>query len=166
MIRRHLLPLLLVQLMLLPLAACAQSATGPVEGHDYVVIPDGQRWSTADDRIEVAEVFAYTCHHCADFEPTLAAWKRKQPADVRVDYVPAAFRPTDNYARAAFAFGQMGVLDKLPGPLFHAIHDPQTVPNSPASPRSEERRVGEECVRTGRSWWAPFPKTKKQKRKK
>src|SRR3546814_7010936 len=87
--------------------ACAQSATGPVEGHDYVVIPDGQRWSTADDRIEVAEVFAYTCHHCADFEPTLAAWKRKQPADVRVDYVPAAFRPTDNYARAAFAFGQM-----------------------------------------------------------
>src|SRR3546814_7438115 len=106
MIRRHLLPLLLFQLMLLPLAACAQPATGPVEGHDYVVIPDGQRWSTADDRIEVAEVFAYTCHHCADFEPTLAAWKRKQPADVRVDYVPAAFRPTDNYARAAFAFGQ------------------------------------------------------------
>src|SRR3546814_1902828 len=133
MIRRHLIPLLLVQLMLLPLAACAQSATGPVEGHDYVVSPDGQRWSTADDRIEVAEVFAYTCHHCADFEPTLVAWKRKQPADVRVDYVPAAFRPTDNYARAAFAFGQMGVLDKLHGPLFHAIHDAQTVPIRNAS---------------------------------
>lgn len=133
MIRRHLLPLLLVQLMLLPLAACAQSTAAPVEGSDYVVIPDGQRWSTADDRIEVVEVFAYTCHHCADFEPTLAAWKRKQPADVRVDYVPAAFRPTDNYARAAFAFGRMGVLDKLHGPLFHAIHDAQTVPISNAS---------------------------------
>lgn len=134
MIRRHLLPLLLVQLMLLSLAACAQSsAAGPVEGRDYVVIPDGQRWSTADDRIEVAEIFAYTCHHCADFEPQLAAWKRKQPADVRVDYVPAAFRPTDNYARAAFAFGQMGVLDRLHGPLFHAIHDAQTVPISNAS---------------------------------
>src|SRR5690606_27994198 len=100
---------------------------------DYVVIPDGQRWSTADDRIEVVEVFAYTCHHCADFEPTLAAWKRKQPADVRVDYVPAAFRPTDNYARAAFAFGQLGVLDKVHGPLFRAIHDAQTVPISNAS---------------------------------
>src|SRR3546814_5235490 len=71
--------------------------------------------------------------HCADCEPTLEAWKRKQPADVRVDYVPAAFRPTDNYARAAFAFGQMGVLDKLHGPLFHAIHDAQTVPISNAS---------------------------------
>ena len=133
MIRRHLLPLLLVQLMLLPLAACAQSSAAPVEGQDYVVIPDGQRWSTADDKIEVVEVFAYTCHHCADFEPALAAWKRRQPADVRVDYVPAAFRPTDNYARAAFAFGRMGVLDKLHGPLFRAIHDAQTVPISNAS---------------------------------
>src|SRR5690606_33098603 len=84
MIRLHLLPLLLVQLMLLPLAACAQSSAAPVEGQDYVVIPDGQRWSTADDKIEVVEVFAYTCHHCADFEPALAAWKRRQPADVRV----------------------------------------------------------------------------------
>ena len=133
MIRRHLLPLLLVQLMLLPLAACAQPATGPVEGRDYVVIPDGQRWSTADDRIEVVEIFAYTCHHCADFEPQLAAWKRKQAADVRVDYVPAAFHPTDNYARAAFAFAQRGVLDKVHGPLFRAIHDAQTVPISNAS---------------------------------
>src|SRR3546814_12024151 len=87
MIRRHLLPLLLVQLMLLPLAACAQPATGPVEGHDYVVIPDGQRWSSGDDRIEVAEVFAYTCPPCADFEPPPAAWIRKPPAAVRVDSV-------------------------------------------------------------------------------
>src|SRR3546814_19922710 len=43
MIRRHMLLLLLVQLMLLPLAACAQSATGPVEGHDYAVIPDDRK---------------------------------------------------------------------------------------------------------------------------
>src|SRR3546814_20782598 len=98
-------------------------------------------WSSDVCSSDLAEVFAYTCHHCADFEPTLAAWKRKQPADVRVDYVPAAFRPTDNYARAAFAFGQMGVLDKLTGQLFHAITDAQPVP------RSEERRGGKESER-------------------
>src|SRR3546814_18070861 len=105
MIRRHLLPLLLVQLMLLSLAACAQSATGPVEGHDYVVIPDGPRWWTADDRIEVAEGFAYTCHPCADFEPSLAACKRKQPPAVTVDYAPAALRPTPHPPHAASASG-------------------------------------------------------------
>src|SRR3546814_13978784 len=30
--------------------------------------------------------------------------------------------------------------------------------------RSEERRVGKECVSTCRSWWAPDPEQKKRKR--
>lgn len=135
MTRRHFLPLLLLQLMLLPLIAGAQQPPGaaPVEGRDYVAIPGGERWSSADDRIEVAEIFAYTCHHCADLEPHLDAWKRSQPADVRVSYVPAAFRPTDNYARASFAAQQLGVLDRIHAPLFRAIHDAHTVPASNAS---------------------------------
>src|SRR3546814_9008233 len=28
---------------------------------------------------------------------------------------------------------------------------------APGVPRSEERRVGKECVRTCRSWWSPYP---------
>ena len=132
--RRAFLLLLLVQCLLLPLAACAQPAAGgPVEGEDYVVIPGGQRWSSADDRIEVAEIFAYTCHHCADFQPQLDAWKRRQPADVRVSYVPAAFSPQDNYGRACFAALQLGVLDQLHAPLFRAVHTEQTVPMRHAS---------------------------------
>jgi protein dithiol oxidoreductase (disulfide-forming) len=132
---RHASALLLLQcLLLLPLAVGARpAATAPVEGQDYVVIPGGQRWSSADDRIEVAEIFAYTCHHCADFQPALDAWKRKQPADVRVSYVPAAFSPQDNYGRACFAAQQLGALDRLHGPLFRAIHTAQTVPMSHAS---------------------------------
>lgn len=135
MTRRHLLPLLLLQLILLPLLAWAQQAPGaaPVEGRDYVAIPGGERWSSTDDRIEVAEIFAYTCHHCADLQPHLDAWKRDQPADVRVSYVPAAFRPTDNYARASFAAQRLGVFDRIHAPLFRAIHDAHTVPASNAS---------------------------------
>ncbi len=135
MTRRHLLTLLMFQLMLLPLLAGAQPPPGsaPVEGRDYVTIPGGERWSSTDDRIEVAEIFAYGCHHCADFQPRLDAWKRRQPADVRVSYVPAAFRPTDNYARACFAAAQLGVLDRVHAPLFRAIHDARTVPISNAS---------------------------------
>lgn len=127
------LPLLL--LALLPLSTRAQQPPGalPVEGRDYVVLPEGQRWSSDDDRIEVAEIFAYTCHHCADFQPRLDAWKRKQPADVRVSYVPAAFSPGDNYSRACFAAQRLGVLDKIHAPLFRAIHVAQTVPRSNAS---------------------------------
>jgi len=132
---RRLLRLFVLQLALVPLLAWAQQPPGaaPVEGRDYVVIPGGERWSSADDRIEVAELFAYTCHHCADFEPRLEAWKRSQPGDVRVSYVPAAFEATDNYARACFAAERLGVLDRVHAPLFRAIHQAQTVPMSNAS---------------------------------
>src|SRR3546814_15163176 len=34
-----------------------------------------------------------------------------------------------------------------------------------AQPRSEERRVGKECVSTGRSRWTPYPYTKKNQTK-
>lgn len=156
MTRRHclppLLPLLLLQFLLLPLLACAQHPPGqmPVEGRDYVALPEGQRWSSADDRIEVAEIFAYTCHHCADFQPRLDAWKRKQPDDVRVSYVPAAFSPGDNYSRACFAAQQLGVLDRIHGPLFRAIHDAQTVPRSNASIDELATFIGDEGVDAAR----------------
>ncbi|HVI57888.1 MAG TPA: thiol:disulfide interchange protein DsbA/DsbL [Luteimonas sp.] len=126
------LALLLLLLSLLPAAACAQALAPPVEGVDYVAIPGGEPW-LADGRIEVAELFAYTCHHCADFAPQLEAWKRRQPADVRVAYVPAAYDPRDGYARAYFAAEQLGVVGKLHAPLFRAIHEAQSVPMGNAS---------------------------------
>lgn len=124
--------LAILLLALLPLGACAQPAA-PVEGTDYVVIPGGQPWQPPGGKIEVVEVFAYTCHHCADFQPHVDAWKRKLPADVRFSYVPAAYDPRNAYARAYFAAEQLGVLDTTHAPLFDAIHDAQTVPISNAS---------------------------------
>lgn len=120
---RRLAPLLLV---LLPFAAAAQPSA-PVEGTDYVVIPDGQPWQPLKGKVEVVEVFAYTCHHCADFQPLVDAWKRKLPRDVRFNYVPAAFDPGDTYARAFFAAARLGALDKTHAGLFRAIHDARSV---------------------------------------
>lgn len=117
---------------LLPLAAMAQSRA-PVEGADYIVIPDGQPWQPLKGKVEVVEVFAYGCHHCADFQPLVDAWKRKLPRDVRFSYVPAAFDPRDNYARAFFAAEQLGAPGRTHAQLFHAIHDADTVPMVNAS---------------------------------
>lgn len=115
--------------LLLPFAALAQAAA-PVEGVDYEMIPGGQTWQPAQGRIEVVEVFAYTCPHCAKFEPVLEAWVRKQPADVRFSAVPAAYLTSDPYARAFFAAKRMGVLDRTHDALFDAIHEQQTVPSN------------------------------------
>ncbi len=51
-------------------------------GVDYLEIPGGAPFSTQDGKVEVVEVFGYTCPHCASFEPHLVAWERTLPDDV------------------------------------------------------------------------------------
>src|SRR3546814_12633130 len=44
-----------------------------------------------------------------------------------------------------------------------AVSPIMTTPPPGPSIRSEERRVGKECVRTGRSWWSPDHEKKNKK---
>ena len=99
---------------------------GPAEG--YALIEGGGPLAPLAGKIEVAEVFAYTCGHCANFQPLLEAWLRKKPKDVRFAYVPAAFDPGDAYARAYFAAETLGVLKQTHGETFAAIHRDYALP--------------------------------------
>jgi len=103
------------------LAATAGNAAAPVEGRDYVRVDAGP-WQPADGRIEVVEVFAYTCPHCAEFEPMLSAWVRKLPKDVDFHYLPAAYDPRDPFARGFFVAQRAGALGRTHAALFRAIH--------------------------------------------
>ncbi len=106
-----------------PAAATAPTGPAPTAGTDYVVIEGGQPYAPLNGKIEVAEVFGYTCPHCAQFEPLITAWQRKQPADVRVTPVPAAFGGYwITYARAFYAAETLGVLEKSHDAVFKAIH--------------------------------------------
>ena len=106
-----------------PVAATAPTGPAPVAGTDYVVIPNGQPYAPLNGKVEVVEVFGYTCPHCAQFEPLITAWKNKQPADVNVIPVPAAFGGYwETYARAFFAAETLGVLEKSHEQMFNAIH--------------------------------------------
>lgn len=130
---RRLPALLLMLCLLLPaLAASAQSPAAPVAGTDYVVIDGGQPWQPLDGKIEVVEIFAYSCGHCAVFAPMLDKWKRGQPADVRVSYLPVTYESNDPAARAFFAAQSLGVLDKTHLALFSAMHTSQTMPHNPS----------------------------------
>lgn len=118
--------LLLAFCLLLPLGAtatpAAPAAPAAVEGRDYVLIEDGQPWRPLAGKIEVVEVFAYWCPHCADFQPLLGAWARKLPADVRFEYVPAAVDPNDAFARGFFAAERAGALARTHDAVFRAVH--------------------------------------------
>ena len=127
--------LAVVLFALLPLsAALAQTAADDlVEGRDYVVIADARPWQPQAGRIEVAEVFAYPCSHCADFQPLVDAWLRKAPTDVVFAYVPAAFDPADAYARGYFAAQALGVDKRLHQRFFDAVHRDYSLPARGAS---------------------------------
>ena len=86
-------------------------------------------------KIEVVEVFGYTCGHCARFETTLHPWTQRLPADVVFTPVPAAFGGFwDPWARAYFAAHQLGVSRASHQAVFDAIHVKRSLPASGITP--------------------------------
>jgi thiol:disulfide interchange protein DsbA len=105
-----------------PGLALAQ-AKPPVAGTDYMVLDKRASVEAPAGKIEVVEFFWYSCPHCNAFEPTLNAWIKAAPKDLAVRRVPVAFR--DDFVpqqRLYYALEAMGLLDKLHGQVFAAIH--------------------------------------------
>lgn len=118
-------------------AALSAAASGapPVEGTDYVLIPNGEPFEPANGQVEVVEVFGYTCPHCATFHPLISAWKARLPADVRVTYLPAPFGGYwIPYAKAYYAAEALGVVDQTHDEMFSALHVGRALPIQNATP--------------------------------
>ena len=75
--------------LVLALPACAQPVEKFQLGKNYFPIDPPQPTSSGK-KIEVVEVFMYTCPHCYDLEPYLVKWKATAPADVAYTPFPAA----------------------------------------------------------------------------
>lgn len=106
-----------------PLQAAANNSpsAGAVSEH-YTVLPRPQPTQTPG-KIEVVEVFLYTCPHCYAFEPHVNAWKEKLPGDVAFVRMPATFGATGPLmARSFYAAEALGVLDKMHSVIFDALH--------------------------------------------
>lgn len=124
--------------LLLPLAAvAAPPAAAPVEGTDYEVIAGGAPYEPVAGRIEVAEVFGYTCPHCAHFEALLHDWRARQPADVKFVPVAGPFGANPKpFAQAFYAADALGVRAKTHAALFNAIHVEGSLDAMAATPQS------------------------------
>src|SRR3989338_454861 len=111
--------------ILATLGICLALGAGAVElkeGRDFREI--NPPLAPGKDKIEVTEFFWYGCPHCFDFEPVLAGWQKKLPADVEFRRVPAIF-PNDKWppgARLYSTVEAMNLVDKLHGSAFNAIH--------------------------------------------
>jgi thiol:disulfide interchange protein DsbA len=101
-----------------PHLALAQQA---VAGKDYRLIDPAQQTQPAK-KVQVLEFFSYGCPHCAEFEPRLQEWVKRQK-DIDFKMVPMVFReawrPT---AKLYYSLEAMGLLEKYHMKVFDAIH--------------------------------------------
>src|SRR3546814_13046073 len=74
---------------------------------------------------------------------------RLHPRDRREDHVPLLALPVHRRGAVRVGPADGGERPGQPGRLIGVIA-------APAMMRSEERRVGKECVRTCRYWWSPY----------
>jgi len=95
-----------------------------VAGTDYTVLEPAQPTHAPGDKIEVVEVFGYSCIHCANLQPLVNEWKKTLADDVHFEYVPAVFGGVwEAYARVFYTAQTMGVLERSHDALFKAIHE-------------------------------------------
>ncbi|MBT2745239.1 MULTISPECIES: thiol:disulfide interchange protein DsbA/DsbL [unclassified Lysobacter] len=101
----------------------------PVAGTDYIEIPAGQAFDPVPGKIEVAEVFSYTCPHCAQFEPLLVDWRKKQTADVKFTPIAGPFGGNPiPFEKAFYAAQTLGLVEKTHEAMFRAVHIDQSIP--------------------------------------
>src|SRR5690242_3694528 len=131
--------------LLLPAAAFAAAPAPfvPTEGVDYVVIDGAQPYRPLQGKVEVVEVFAYSCSHCADFQPKLDAWRHKLPRDVRFTFVPSAAVGSEPLSRAYFAAESLGAVETVHAALFRAMHDDGTMSMNPSDSELQDWLVGQ-----------------------
>ncbi len=87
-----------------------------------------------DGKVEVLEIFAYGCIHCAELDSPFEAWRKKQLADVKVKRIPtpAPVMGIDS-ALLYYTLEALGQIDRLHPKIFQAIHLEKVVLGNPAA---------------------------------
>lgn len=101
----------------------AAMPTGPAprEGTDYTLIEPAQPLNNTPGKVEIAEIFSYTCIHCARLDPLVPSWKATLPANVEFVYVPMSNGSMEQIARGFHAAQALGGFDKTHAAMFKAV---------------------------------------------
>jgi thiol:disulfide interchange protein DsbA len=108
----------------LAFATFAQAADETFEaGKNWFPVEPAQPTANAG-KIEVLEVFSYACPACNMFQPTMQKVKAALPANAEMVYLPASFRPDEDwplFQRAFYTAQALGILDKSHDATFDAV---------------------------------------------
>jgi thiol:disulfide interchange protein DsbA len=102
--------------------AASASAAEPKDGLEYLTLPEARN-TDAGNKVEVTEFFAYYCPHCNRFEPQLAAWVRKQGANIVFKRVHVASGASvAPQQRLFYTLEALGLLEQYHEKVFAALH--------------------------------------------
>jgi thiol:disulfide interchange protein DsbA len=110
--------------VLLVALACGPVAAQPaafVEGKDYFRIEPAQPTATPG-KVEVLEVFSYTCGACALVQPQVDAWKPRMSSSAAFSYVPVTFNSeAEQLARGFYAAEALQAPASVHASMFAAV---------------------------------------------
>jgi thiol:disulfide interchange protein DsbA len=99
------------------------------EGTDYFRLVPTQPTVGGAGKIEVSELFMYSCPHCFDLDPILHKWATELPSDVRFVRIPAIFnRAAQIHAQMYYtaellaANGALPEFDRFHSTVFDEFH--------------------------------------------
>jgi protein dithiol oxidoreductase (disulfide-forming) len=113
-----------VGMLALALSMPTHGAEVWTEGVNYFLIQPARTPSVPAGKIEVTEVFSYACPACNIFQPTVHKLKQAMPANVVLNYLPAAFNPGEDWPmfQLAYVTAQiLGVDQQTHDAMFDAV---------------------------------------------
>jgi thiol:disulfide interchange protein DsbA len=108
----------------LAVSVSAHGAQTWTEGVNYFLIQPARAPAVPAGKIEVTEVFSYACPACNIFQPTMHKLKQAMPANVVVDYLPAAFNTAEDWPMFQLAYitaQLLGVDQQTHDAMFDAV---------------------------------------------
>jgi protein dithiol oxidoreductase (disulfide-forming) len=91
-------------------AVPARAAQEWKEGVNYFLVQPPRPPSLAPGKVELTEAFSYACPACNLFQPTMHKLKQTLPANVVIDYLPAAFNSAEDWPMFQLAYCTAQVL--------------------------------------------------------
>jgi len=114
----------LAALLAVGFGAPAWSAPTWTEGVNYFLVDPPHATSMPPGKVEVTEVFSYACPACNLFVPTMHKLKASLPPNAVLDYLPAAFNPSEDWPMFQLAYltaKTLGVADQTHDAMFNAV---------------------------------------------
>ena len=103
-----------------------------IDGKHYTSLIPAQPTSSPPDRIEVAEVFMFSCPHCYNFQPHIQQWLKNKASYVEFVRIPVNFNPlAREHSRAYYAAVQLGIAEQISIPFFREFHTNRNPLNTP-----------------------------------